>query len=103
MTASTMVRRTLIVYGIAIYVAKRRNTMNKLKKFAGYVAIVSGLMTSSAMAGGSHDPATLKVALLPDENAATIIQDNKPLQAFLEKKLNKKINKISKSAKTINT
>ena len=94
MTAKTMVGRTVIIYGISISVAKRRNTMSKLKKFAGYVAIVLGLMTSSAMAGGSHDPATLKVALLPDENAATIIQDNKPLQAFLEKKLNKKIKLI---------
>ena len=94
MNARTMVSQTLVIYGIAISVAKRRNTMSKLRNFAGYVAIVLVLMTSSAMAGGSHAPATLKVALLPDENAATIIQDNKPLQAFLEKKLNKNIKLI---------
>ena len=63
--------------------------MSKIKKFTGWLAVVLGLMASSAMAGGSYDPDKLKVALLPDENAATIIQDNKPLQTYLEKKLNK--------------
>ena len=40
MTAKAMLGRTVIIYGIAISVAKRRNTMSKLRKFAGYVAIV---------------------------------------------------------------
>ena len=68
--------------------------MSKIKKLAGWLAVAYGLMASSAMAGGSYDPDTLKVALLPDENAATIIQDNKPLQTYLEKKLNKEIKLI---------
>ena len=85
---------TVIIFGLTTCVAKRRNTLSKIRKFAGCIGIIFGLISSSAIAGGSHDPATLKVALLPDENAATIIQDNKPLQAFLEKELNKKIKLI---------
>ena len=37
------------------------------------------------------DPDVLRVALLPDENAATIIKDNQPLKAYLERTLDKKI------------
>jgi phosphonate transport system substrate-binding protein len=37
------------------------------------------------------DPATLKVALLPDENASTVIKNNQPLKKCLEEKLHKKI------------
>ena len=48
-------------------------------------------LTVKAVAAGDYNPGTLKVALLPDENAATIIQDNKPFAAYLEKTLNKKI------------
>ena len=40
------------------------------------------------------DPVTLKVALLPDENAATVIKNNRPLQVYLEKSLGKKIELI---------
>ena len=69
---------TVIIFGLTAYVAKRRNTVSKIRKFAGCIGITLGLISSSAMADGSHDPAELKVALLPDENAATIIQDNKP-------------------------
>lgn len=57
---------------------------------AGFTS-VAGL---SAWAAGSTDPDTLKVALLPDENAATVIQDNKPLSAHLTEKLGKKIELI---------
>ena len=39
-------------------------------------------------------PDTLRVALLPDENASTVIQDNKPLAAYLEEKLGKDIELI---------
>ncbi|HJX57632.1 MAG TPA: phosphate/phosphite/phosphonate ABC transporter substrate-binding protein [Thiobacillus sp.] len=50
-------------------------------------------------AGGAHaapnpDPQTLKVALLPDENASTIIKNNQPLKDYLEKTLGKKIELI---------
>jgi phosphonate transport system substrate-binding protein len=39
----------------------------------------------------NRDPATLRVALLPDENYATLIQNAQPLKVYLEKTLNKKI------------
>jgi phosphonate transport system substrate-binding protein len=39
----------------------------------------------------AKDPAKLRVALLPDENAATLIQQAQPLKAYLEKALGKDI------------
>lgn len=47
-------------------------------------------MANQAYAQG-RDPSTLRVALLPDENAATLIQNAQPLKAYLERTLNKKI------------
>ncbi len=41
--------------------------------------------------GAAYDPQVLKVALLPDENAAKVIQDNEGLRAYLEKRLSRKI------------
>ncbi len=40
------------------------------------------------------DPKILKVALLPDENASTIIKNNKALKQYLEKELHKNIELI---------
>ena len=48
------------------------------------------LMANQALAQG-RDPATLRVALLPDENAATLIQNAQPLKTYLETTLKKKI------------
>ncbi len=45
-------------------------------------------------AAADPDPATLKVALLPDDNASAIIKTNEPLKAYLEKQLGKKIELI---------
>ncbi len=53
--------------------------------------LVSLLFSTQLFAKNSSNPDTLRVALLPDENAATVIKDNKPLQSYLEKTLNKKI------------
>ena len=58
-----------------------------------------GLTMLACLAPISHaapdpDPVTLKVALLPDENAATVIKNNRPLQVYLEKSLGKKIELI---------
>jgi phosphonate transport system substrate-binding protein len=39
----------------------------------------------------TKDPAKLRVALLPDENAATLIQQAQPLKEYLEKTLGKQI------------
>ena len=41
-----------------------------------------------------RDPARLRVALLPDENAATLIQNAQPLKAYLETTLKKEIELI---------
>jgi phosphonate transport system substrate-binding protein len=69
--------------------------MRTLKSFVSIAAAgLFALAATAAGAAGTNDPDTLKVALLPDENAATVIQDNKPLQAYLEDKLGKKIKLI---------
>jgi len=50
------------------------------------------LMSASfASAAANPDPKVLKVALLPDESASTVIKNNKALKDYLEKNLNKKI------------
>lgn len=49
------------------------------------------ITTGSAKADSKTNPDTLRVALLPDENANTIIKNNRDLQDYLEHRLNKKI------------
>lgn len=39
-------------------------------------------------------PDTLRVALLPDENAADVIKNNQPLKAYLERKLGRKVDLV---------
>ncbi len=56
-------------------------------------SIVALALSAPALAE-DYNPDTLKVALLPDENAATVIQDNEPLAAYLEEKLGKGIELI---------
>lgn len=59
--------------------------------------IAAGLFAAiltTAAAADTYNPDSLKVALLPDENAATVIQDNEPLQAYLEERLGKDIELI---------
>lgn len=63
-----------------------------MKTILTFTAMLLG--TTAAFAAGDHDPDTLRVALLPDENAATVIQDNKPLAAYLEETLGKEIDLI---------
>lgn len=66
-----------------------------MKRFLTFVAaaVTAGLASTSAMAQ-DYNPDTLRVALLPDENAATVIQDNKPLKNYLEAALGKEIELI---------
>jgi phosphonate transport system substrate-binding protein len=52
------------------------------------------LLGGALQAKSGDDPETLRVALLPDESASTIIKKNKPLKAHLEKVLNKNIELI---------
>ena len=59
---------------------------NKLSLFVIFFSIFL-----STFANTLSDPKILKLALLPDENAAKIIQDNKALVSLLKKELNKDI------------
>lgn len=60
------------------------------RSFLSAGVVLMCMMANQAYAQG-RDPATLRVALLPDENAATLIQNAQPLKAHLERTLNKKI------------
>jgi phosphonate transport system substrate-binding protein len=55
------------------------------------VFIILATFAGIVLASGDPDPAILKVALLPDENASTIIKKNENLKLYLEKQLGKKI------------
>ncbi len=63
--------------------------MNRRSLLAGIAASVFVAPVSALAAGGN--PSKLRVALLPDENAATIIQNARPLKAHLESTLKKDI------------
>ena len=49
------------------------------------------LIMNIAVQAADSDPDTLRVALLPDEDAATIIKQNQGLKDYLESKLGKKV------------
>jgi phosphonate transport system substrate-binding protein len=66
--------------------------MNRLLKFAIGAALAVGLAAPAHAADSNPD--TLKVALLPDENASELIKRNQPLKDYLEKELGKKIQLI---------
>lgn len=57
---------------------------------ASLVALTAALSPVAAFADKA-DPDTLRVALLPDENAATLIQNAQPLKEYLTETLGKKI------------
>ena len=48
-----------------------------------------GLPVSNLLAADRSNPDKLRVALLPDENASTLIQNAQPLKAYLEASLKK--------------
>ncbi|OAB60994.1 phosphate ABC transporter substrate-binding protein [Leptolyngbya valderiana BDU 20041] len=63
-------------------------------------ALVAGLAVAGSLAvqplvrdaqARDANPDTLKVALLPDENAGTVIRQNRPLQDYLQERLGKDI------------
>ena len=55
-------------------------------------SLIAGLATLPVMAQAQpRDPQRLRVALLPDENASTIIQNAQPLRALLERALSKQV------------
>ncbi|MFN7642498.1 MAG: phosphate/phosphite/phosphonate ABC transporter substrate-binding protein [Burkholderiales bacterium] len=55
--------------------------------------LLAGLLPGIARAQGT-DPKTLRVALLPDENASTIIQNAQPLKAHLERVVGRPVEMI---------
>jgi phosphonate transport system substrate-binding protein len=57
-------------------------------------ALFGLLLPVFVQAAPDPDPQTLKVALLPDENASTIIKNNQGLKDYLEAQLGKKIELI---------
>jgi phosphonate transport system substrate-binding protein len=64
--------------------------MNPRSTMAGLLAGALLLAAGPALSQ-TKDPAKLRVALLPDENAATLIQNAQPLKAHLERTLAKPI------------
>lgn len=66
--------------------------MSRLLKFAIAAALAMGL--AAPVHAADPNPDTLKVALLPDENASELIKRNQPLKDYLEKELGKKIELI---------
>jgi phosphonate transport system substrate-binding protein len=69
--------------------------MNRRILFAALAAFAATIfalpLTASAQ---GRDPAKLRVALLPDENAATLIQNAQPLKTYLEATLKKEVELI---------
>lgn len=66
-----------------------------MKKLFASIALASmALIGQAAHAAPNPDPDTLKIALLPDESASTVIKNNRPLKTYLEKELGKKVELI---------
>ena len=65
--------------------------MKKLKLILFIWLSVLIIQTGVGLAADKADPEILKVALLPDESAATIIKNNQGLKAYLEKELGRKV------------
>ena len=61
------------------------------KSFALVVALLTAVSLNLSVQAADSDPDMLRVALLPDEDAATIIKQNEGLKNYLEAKLGKKV------------
>jgi phosphonate transport system substrate-binding protein len=62
--------------------------------FAALIGIALALGLGRVALAAEADPAVLKVALLPDENASELIKRNQPLKDYLESQLSKQIELI---------
>ena len=70
-------------------------TMKTRRTFLVYTALAAVSVTLPGAASAQEaNPTKLRVALLPDENAATIIQNAQPLKVYLEGALKKEIELI---------
>ena len=65
--------------------------MKKLASLCASILLGATALFGAAAHAAEANPDTLRVALLPDEDAATIIKKNQPLKDYLEKTLGKKI------------
>lgn len=63
--------------------------MNRRSLLLATAALVAA--PGLALAQATRDPSRLRVALLPDENASTIIQNAQPLREYLERTLSRQI------------
>ena len=61
------------------------------KSFAIVAVLLAAVSLNLSVQAADSDPDTLRVALLPDEDAATIIKQNEGLKNYLEAKLGKKV------------
>ncbi len=62
-----------------------------MKFIAMVLLALSTALTVGSASAAEANPETLKVALLPDENASTVIKNNQSLKQYLEQRLGKKI------------
>ncbi len=66
--------------------------MRRRDFIAGMTSATAGLMLGqTALGADRNNPDKLRVALLPDENASTLIQNAQPLKAYLERILRKDV------------
>lgn len=67
-----------------------------MKKFLALLSVIALALafTTTTNAASDPDPKTLKVALLPDENASTVIRNNQALKEYLERQLGRKVDLI---------
>lgn len=65
--------------------------MKKIATFCASLILGASALFGSVSHADEANPDTLRVALLPDEDAATIIKKNQPLKDYLEEKLGKKV------------
>ena len=62
-----------------------------MKKLISVILFINIFFISGSLSSENINPNILKVALIPDENAARIIKKHKKFKNYLENKLNKKI------------
>ena len=62
-----------------------------MKKLISVILFINFFFITSLLSSEIINPKILKVALLPDENAARIIKKHQKFKDYLENKLNKKI------------